>query len=50
MDEFPDKHFVVIGPFDHVNDKLQLQEVIQTAVMDHNKIQILGRLNLKERC
>lgn len=50
MNEHPEKYFFVIGPFEHVDDKLKLKDAIQKAVMEHNKEKIRARLSLQEGC
>jgi hypothetical protein len=50
MDEYHGKYFFVIGPFDHVDDKLKLQDAIQKAVMEYNKDKARARLSLQEGC
>jgi len=49
MAEYPRAFFAVIGPFESHHDRLDLQEALRQAVMEHNKKRRTGRLSLSER-
>jgi len=49
MAEYPGKVFAVIGPFESHHDRLDLQQALRQAAMEHNKKRRAGRLSLSER-
>jgi len=50
MQDFPQKFFVIIGPFDNHNDKQVLRMSLKKAVNEYNESQRKGKLHLHERC
>ena len=49
MAEYPGKVFAVIGPFESHHDRLDLQQALRQAAMEHNKKRRAGRVSLSER-